>query len=252
MKFSIPRANRSLELFRKIPVAQFPIELVHNGLAKANYLYNLEDNDNNFQINARNGDLFLSRSIHILDGPKKCMISALNRKKQIIQSNRMFIEVILVNSEPKEFCKGLSSLCFWEDVEYTLYEDNVLFQPVRVGDFGPRNILHLCGRFKAKYKLINDSNHFVVKNNSLYTKRRIDHESLPHSSSLIPINVSCTVENDDDKIIGEVSKEIFVRILDKNDHGPVLQGNGNLVFYLRDGYFKQVGHYTNGLLYNSL
>lgn len=203
-------------------------------------MYNLEDNDDNFQLNARNGDIFLSKTIRALDGPKKCSISVLNRKKQIIQSGRMFIEMRLKKVDTKTFCQGLKNLCFWETVEYALFEDNAQFQPVRVGDFGPRNILHLCGRYKAKYKLINDSNHFVVKNNSLYTKRRIDHESLPHSSSLIPINVSCTIEKEHDHLIGEVSKEIFVRIIDRNDHGPVLQGNGNLVFNLRDGFFKQV------------
>lgn len=152
----------------------------------------------------------------------------------------MFIELNFKNVDPKMFCQNLINLCFWEYVEYTLFEDNFQFQPIRVGDFGPRNILHLCGRYKSKYKLINDSNHFVVKNNSLFTKRRIDHESLPHSSSLIPINVSCIVEDDDEKLIGEVSKEIFVRIIDRNDHGPVLQGPDNLVFYLRGEYFKQV------------
>ncbi|KAL5281595.1 RET family protein [Megaselia abdita] len=239
VKFSIPRTNTSLELFQKIPVAQFPLELIQNSLFNTNYLYNLEDENENFQINARNGDLFLSKKIKTLDGPKKCAISALNRKKQTIQNNKIFIEMKLKNMNIKVFCQGLKNLCFWETVEYTLFEDIIQFHPVRIGDFGPRNILYLCGRYKAKYTLINDSNHFLVKNNSLYTKRRIDHESLPHSSSLIPINVSCTVENEDDKLLGKVNKEIFVRIMDRNDHGPVLQGSSNLVFYLKDGVFKQ-------------
>lgn len=248
MKFSIPKANKSLELLQKIPVAQFPMEQIHKSLVKANYLYNLEDNDDNFQINARNGDLFLSKKIRALEGSKKCAISALNRKKQTIQSSKMFIEVQLKNVDTSIFCQGLMNLCFWETVEYILFEDSVEFQPVRIGDFGPRNLLHLCGRYKAKYKLINESNHFVIKNNSLYTKRRIDHESLPHSSSLIPINVSCTVRSEHDKLIGTVSKEILVRILDRNDHGPVLQGNGNLVFYLKDEFFKEVS-YSSKLKY---
>lgn len=240
VRFSIPKTNKSLELFQKIPVAQFPFETIQTNFAKNNYLYSLEDNGENFQINSRNGDLFLSRKIRLTDRPKKCEISALNRKKQKIQASRMFVEMKMKKIDLKTFCEDLRNLCFWETAEYVLYEDSIQFLPVRVGDFGPRNIFHLCGRLKPKYKLINDSHHFVVKNNSLYTKRRIDHESLPHSSSLIPINVSCSVENSNEETIGESSKEIFVRIIDRNDHGPVLQGSSNLVFYLKDGYHRQV------------
>lgn len=78
----------------------------------------------------------------------------------------------------------------------------------------------------------------MVRSNIVYTKRRIDHDSLAPGPSL---NAAVRCEVVHNQVVHDTEKMIRLSILDRNDNAPELHmDNRNVTVQLDSPYFNKV------------
>lgn len=78
----------------------------------------------------------------------------------------------------------------------------------------------------------------MIRNNIVYTKRRIDHDSLSPGPSLFAA-IQCEVVQN--QVVHDTNKVIRFTILDRNDNAPELhKDKRNITVQLDSPYFNKV------------
>ncbi|XP_037958938.1 uncharacterized protein LOC119688332 [Teleopsis dalmanni] len=240
VKMNLPINEKSESIFSKIPLGRFQVLAAVNNSAAPDYIYSMETNSLLY-INNETAEIFMRSGYHSLSEKTKFLITAIPKSRAM--GNKMAHMSLEINPQTQdEYCQNLENICFWTEAHYTILEDANKsmeeFLPVLVGLLNPLAAQYLCVNWQLRYTLENGSDYFALKNNLIYTKIPLDHESLNVTeTSNLTVVVICMVKTQPD-VVTEFQKMLNITIVDRNDNGPELQYNKTYHYNLEDPHFR--------------